>query len=66
LNIKAGNACGRAQLVPGVMYGRDYAPKALQFEYLPLHRAVLKAKHQPIESLLAVEGEAEPHKGVGS
>ncbi len=48
------------------MYGRDYAPKALQFEYLPLHRAVLKAKHQPIESLLAVEGEAEPHKGVGS
>ncbi len=60
LNVKAGTL-RRAQLVPGVMYGRDFAPKALQFEYLPLHRAVIKASTSQLISL-AVEGEAEPHK----
>jgi len=54
-------ALRRAEVVPGIVYGRTYAPKALQFDYLPLSRTVLQAGTSHFVSL-AVDGEAEPQR----
>lgn len=59
-SVKAA-ALRRQELVPGVMYGREFTPQPLQFAYLPLHRTILKASTSQLIAL-SVEGEAEPHK----
>ncbi len=40
--VKA-RAIRRQQLVPGVVYGRDFEPRNVQFAYLPVERAILSA-----------------------
>jgi large subunit ribosomal protein L25 len=54
-------ALRRAAVVPGILYGRTYAPKAVQFEYLPLARTVLQAGTSHFVSL-AIEGETETQR----
>lgn len=54
-------ALRRAEVVPGVVYGRTYAPRALQFEYLPLARTVHQAGTSQFVAL-AIEGESEPQR----
>jgi len=54
-------ALRRADVVPGILYGHNYAPKAVQFEYLPLARTILQAGTSHFVSL-TIEGEAEAQR----
>ncbi len=57
--VKA-RAIRRQQLVPGVVYGRDFEPRNVQFAYLPVERAILSAGTSQLIAL-KIEGEREAH-----
>jgi large subunit ribosomal protein L25 len=54
-------ALRRAEVIPGVVYGHNYAPKAVQFDYFPLARTVLQAGTSHFVSL-TIEGEPEAQR----
>ena len=58
-NITA-RALRRQQLVPGVVYGREFESRSIQFQYLPVERAILRAGTSQLIDL-SVEGEDEQY-----
>jgi large subunit ribosomal protein L25 len=56
-------ALRRTQKVPGVIYGRAYAPKSLQFDYPVIERALRRAGTSRFVAL-SVEGEQAPQTAL--
>jgi large subunit ribosomal protein L25 len=53
-------ALRRQQLVPGVVYGRDFTPRNVQFQYLPVERAIHRAGTSQLVAL-TIAGEQEQY-----
>jgi large subunit ribosomal protein L25 len=56
-------ALRRQQMVPGVVYGRDFEPRQVQFPYLTIERLIQRAGTSSIIGL-SIEGEPEPYMAL--